>query len=219
MEPNTTESQPKKRSGCSCLLIGCFAFLLVLASPFIGTYVYLATLDEEDAGEVAVWVIENREITQVIKDIVRSTNELSGPEKEKIIDLVYKIRSRKKLDDATEEKMERNLARFSTLLFLKIGKKSTDDLLQTEPYKELIKILGGETPKEKTNTNTNTKTTTTTTTTTTKTPPPQNNNTTTTTTTTTNTTSTTKSSGDPFDFERVKDPNQKSNSSSSPYDF
>jgi hypothetical protein len=80
-EEITDKERIKKKRGCGCFLMGCFALILLLSLPPIGFLVYLGTLSDSDYGAFAVQILENPDVAQAVKEALRDNNDLSSDEK------------------------------------------------------------------------------------------------------------------------------------------
>lgn len=83
-EEITDKERIKKKRGCGCFLMGCFALVLLMSLPPIGFMIYLGTLSDADYGAFAVRIFKNPDVAIAVKEGIRDNNDLSPEEKSAI---------------------------------------------------------------------------------------------------------------------------------------
>lgn len=81
----------KKSSGCGCVLMGCLGLLLLVVTPFIGGFIYLASLNDSDYGHVAMEVITYPEFAKGFKEGVQESKKMSDEDKKVFIALYDRL--------------------------------------------------------------------------------------------------------------------------------
>ena len=138
------QAPQKKKSGCSCLAIGCFALLAMILVPIVGGFVALSMLGDEFYGEKLMMVLKYPAFVEGVKEAVEENKEISKKEKKLLLNFYDQLVSEyDKLPAEKQQVIHKNLivvirkAATNPKLFEKEPPPEFNLIIQTLGYPEL----------------------------------------------------------------------------------
>lgn len=134
----TTEK--KKRSGCSCLLMGCGALMALILLPVAAGFVALSMVSDEFYGEKIMLVLKHPAFMEGIKEGIEESSEMSEKEKKVLLNFYDQLVS--EYDKLPPEKQQ--LIHKNMIVVIKKA-VSNPQAFEKEPpkeFQEMIQILG-----------------------------------------------------------------------------
>ncbi len=128
-------AQPKKKSGCGCLG-GCLGILILMLSPFIFSWVYVASLSDEEMGEKVIGVLADQSYADDVRDLINNSSEMSADEKANLLGMYESLLSKYHgLPPQQQAIIHKNSVKVVKMFFSEKGK------IANEPPEELLQIL------------------------------------------------------------------------------
>lgn len=132
----TDKDRVKKKRGCGCFLMGCFALIVLMSLPPIGFLVYLGTLSDADYGGYVVTLLKNPDVAKGVKESIEESPDLT-PEQKAAVTQAYDALLTKydKLPADKQDAVKRNI--------VAVVKKAVADPegFAAEPPPELLDIF------------------------------------------------------------------------------
>lgn len=133
----TDQSGAKPKSGCGCFVAGCFGLLLLILVPFVGSIVYIASLDGSDAGQWIAQLATHEEFRKEFRNGINNNTELTQEQRTMLLGMYEKFLTNY---DSMSNDEKQSLHRSIYDLTVKIITDG-DNLKGSAPPQEFLDIL------------------------------------------------------------------------------
>lgn len=130
----------KKRSGCSCAVLGCFGLIVLMLLPIIGGFIYLSTLDEAVFGEKIIMVLKHPGFSEALRKGIQGHEELDADQKKVLLNFYDQLLNEyDKLPREKQKIIDRNI-----VIAFKKAMMDPQNFQNDPPeeFREILMILG-----------------------------------------------------------------------------